>query len=63
MKNNTFEEKMAQLDLIVKDLENSDIKLDDAVKKYKEGIKLEAEIRKMLIEAEEVIVKEIDDIE
>ena len=37
---NTFEEQLEKLEKIVKDLENGDVALDDAINKWSEGMKL-----------------------
>lgn len=61
MENKTFEQLIAELEAVVKDLENKDISLDDAVKKYKLGLELTKLSHEMLKSAEEVIVKEAKD--
>ena len=43
MENKTFEELMAELEQVVKELEDKDISLDDAVKKYQLGLELTKE--------------------
>lgn len=58
MENKTFEELMAELEQVVKELENKDISLDDAVKKYQLGLELTKKSHQMLKDAEAVIVKE-----
>ncbi|HHT54952.1 MAG TPA: exodeoxyribonuclease VII small subunit [Acholeplasma sp.] len=58
MENKTFEELMAELEQVVKELEDKDISLDDAVKKYQLGLELTKKSHQMLKEAEAVIVKE-----
>lgn len=55
----TFEQTILELEKVVKELEDKDISLDDAVKKYKLGLELAKESHKMLVEAEAVIVKEV----
>lgn len=35
-----FEDSLKRLEELVKDLENKDIKLEDAIKKYKEALEL-----------------------
>jgi len=59
MENKTFEELMKELEEVVKSLENKDISLDEAVKKYKLGLELTKTCHDMLKNAEEVIVKEV----
>ena len=58
MEKKSFEELLKQLEQIVKDLENKDIGLDEAVSKYKDGLELSKACYTMLEEAEKVIVKE-----
>ncbi|MDL2292729.1 exodeoxyribonuclease VII small subunit [Acholeplasma sp. OttesenSCG-928-E16] len=58
MEKKSFEELLKELEVTVKELENKDISLDDAVKKYQKGLELSKECYKMLSEAEAVIVKE-----
>ncbi|VEU80611.1 exodeoxyribonuclease VII small subunit [Haploplasma axanthum] len=60
MENKTFEEIMKELETVVKELESKDISLDDAVKKYKRGMELAKKSHQMLKEAEEIIVKEVN---
>lgn len=59
MENKTFEELMKELEEVVKSLENKEISLDEAVKKYKLGLDLTKACHDMLKNAEEVIVKEV----
>lgn len=61
MENKTFEQLMNELEELVKSLEDKDISLDDAVKKYKLGLELTKKCHLMLKEAEEVIVEEVKD--
>lgn len=58
MENKTFEQLMTELEQVVKELENKDISLDDAVKKYQLGLELTQKCHQMLKDAEAVIVKE-----
>ncbi len=55
----TFEQTILELEKVVKELEDKDISLDDAVKKYQLGLELAKQSHKMLVEAEAVIVKEV----
>lgn len=48
----TFEENMNRLGKIVAELEKGDIPLDKAVELYGEGVKLSAECKKQLSEAQ-----------
>lgn len=51
-----FEDALNKLERIVDDLENGELKLDDAIKKYEEGMKLSSLCNKKLNE----IKKRID---
>ncbi len=59
MEHISFEKLLQELEQVVHDLENKDIELDDAVKKYQKGLELSKSCYKMLLEAEKLIVKEI----
>lgn len=48
----TFEENMNRLSKIVAELEKGDIPLEKAVELYGEGVKLSAECKKQLAEAQ-----------
>lgn len=48
----TFEENMNRLGKIVAELEKGDIPLDKAVELYRDGVKLSAECKKQLAEAQ-----------
>ena len=54
---NTFEEQLEKLEKIVKDLENGDVKLDDAINKWSEGMKLANNCNEILESANETITK------
>ena len=55
MAEKSFEEKMLNLELIKKYLEKDDLSLDDAVKKFEDGIKISRECREILDNAEKKI--------
>jgi exodeoxyribonuclease VII small subunit len=57
----TFEEALSELEVLVKELENGEIDLSEAVKKYNEGLKLSKHCHDLLEEAEHVIVKMMKD--
>ncbi|MCK5388815.1 MAG: exodeoxyribonuclease VII small subunit [Candidatus Izimaplasma sp.] len=61
MAEKTFEEALEQLETLVKELENGDIELNDAVKKYNDGMKLSKYCHDLLKNAEGVIVKMMKD--
>lgn len=54
---NTFEEQLEKLEKIVKDLENGDVALDDAINKWSEGMKLANNCNEILENANETITK------
>ena len=57
MGKDNFEGKLEKLETIVKELESGDLPLDEAVKKYEEGIRLSKEAQGMLKDAENVLNK------
>jgi len=61
MKENTFEQALEKLEVLVRELENGEIELNDAVNKYNEGMKLSKYCHDLLKDAEGVIVKMMKD--
>lgn len=61
MAEKTFEQALEELELLVKDLENGEIELNEAVKKYNDGMKLSKHCHDLLKNAESVIVKMMKD--
>ncbi|MBN2605161.1 MAG: exodeoxyribonuclease VII small subunit [Bacilli bacterium] len=61
MAEKTFEQALEELETLVKELENGDIELNVAVKKYNEGMKLSKYCHDLLKSAESVIVKMMKD--
>ena len=59
MEKKSFEALLKELETVVKDLENKDIPLDDAVKKYQIGLELSKQCYQLLEEAEKLVVKDI----
>ena len=53
----TFEESLKRLEEIVKDLENGNVQLDDAINKFKEAMDLSKTCNEKLKNAEENITK------
>ena len=51
----SFEEKINNLEKIVKELENGDVALDDAINKFNEAIKLANSCNKTLEEATKTV--------
>jgi len=54
-KKQTFEETLEALETIVKQLENGDLPLEEAVSKYQEGIKLSKHCHDLLEDADKVL--------
>ena len=61
MAEKTFEEALYELENLVKELEHGDIELNEAVKKYNDGMKLSKHCHDLLKDAEGVIVKMMKD--
>ena len=61
MEKKSFENALDELQVLVRELENGEIDLDDAVKKYNEGMKLSKYCHDLLKDAEGVIVKMMKD--
>ena len=53
----SFEEALTQLDTIVKQLENGDVPLEEALKKFQEGIELSNYCNDILVKAEETVTQ------
>lgn len=53
----TFEESMAALEIIVRDLEQGDVPLEAALEKFKEGIDLSKSCQETLASAEKTLTK------
>ena len=56
-KEKNFEEKLEELELIVRELENGEVNLDDAINKYTEAMKLAKECSDKLSEVSEKVNK------
>lgn len=54
-----FEDQLAELEEIVRKLENGDVALEDAIKEFQNGMKLSESLKKTLDEAEKVLVKAV----
>lgn len=61
MSDKTFEQALLELEQLVKDLEQGDIALNEAVTKYNDGMKLSKHCHDLLEQAEQVIVKLMKD--
>ena len=55
MAEKSFEERMSNLEAIKRELEKDDLSLDDAVKKFEDGMKISRECREILDNAEKKI--------
>ena len=53
----TFEEKLTELESIVKELENGNVDLDSAIKKYTEAMNIAKECSEKLDSAEKAVNK------
>ena len=56
-----FEENLEKLEELVKDLENGNVPLDDAINKYQEAMKIAKVCYEKLKSAEEAITKIVKD--
>lgn len=56
-----FEKTLEQLEKVVKQLENKDISLDEAVKLYNEGLKLSKVCYDLLKESEKLITVKMNE--
>lgn len=61
MKEMNFEESLKELEALVHDLENGEINLDDAIKKYTEAMNLAKNCNEMLNNATEAVNKILQD--
>lgn len=57
MENITFEEALKKLEEIVKELENKELNLEEAVKKYSEGLKISKLCTEKLGDSEQLLLK------
>jgi len=57
----TFEVALKKLETLVKELETGDMELENAVKKYNEGIELAKYCHELLQNAQSVVVKSMKD--
>lgn len=61
MNDKSFEQALEELEVLVKDLENGEIELNQAVTKYNDGMNLVKHCHDLLKNAENVIVKMMKD--
>lgn len=57
----TFEEIMLELEQIVKELENDNLPLEEALKKYQLGIELSKVCHDKLSQAKDIVAKKIEE--
>ncbi|KRK74294.1 exodeoxyribonuclease VII small subunit [Lacticaseibacillus nasuensis] len=57
----TFETKLSQLEQIVTQLEQGDVPLEEALKQFKTGVTLSAELEKTLKSAEQTVTEMVKD--
>lgn len=57
----TFEEKLAQLENIVNQLEQGDVPLEKALDQFKAGVKLSQDLEKTLKTAEKTVTEMVND--
>ncbi|WP_436629598.1 exodeoxyribonuclease VII small subunit [Latilactobacillus sakei] len=57
----TFEENLAQLEVIVNELETGDVPLEKAMTAFKEGVKLSQTLEETLSQAEKAMAKVMAD--
>ncbi len=60
-KEKTFEEKLTELESIIKELENGNVDLDSAIKKYTEAMTIAKECSKKLDEAQKAVNKILEE--
>lgn len=58
---NTFEEQLNELEKIVANLENGNVPLEEALDQFKTGVAISKNLEKTLSQAEETVVKLIND--
>lgn len=66
MKKKSFEEALAKLEQITKELEEGDLSLEEALKSFDEGVKLAAQCNSKLNDAQkkiEILLKKNDGLE
>ena len=59
--NKKFEELLTELESIVKELEGGNLSLEDSIEKYKKGMELSNLCKRLLEQAKEVVVKQMDE--
>ena len=57
----SFEEKLSELGVIVKELESGNVDLDNAINKYTEAMKIASDCSKKLDEAEKAVNKIVNE--
>jgi len=59
MENKSFEELMAELEEVVRKLEDKDASLEDSVKNYTHGLELSKKCNEILTTNEQIVVKKM----
>ena len=59
--NKKFEELLTELENIVKELEGGSLSLEDSIEKYKKGMELSNLCKRLLEQAKEVVIKQMDE--
>lgn len=59
MENKTFEEYLKELETVVKNLENKNISLEDAVKNYTKGLEISKICYEILSTSEKLVVEKM----
>ncbi len=57
----TFEEQLASLQNIVKDLQQGELSLDESIKQFSDGMEIAKNLKQQLNQAEETLAKLVDE--
>ena len=56
-----FEDLLSELDRIVEELESGELDLEQSIEKYKKGIELSSQCKKMLEDAKAEVIKKMEE--
>ena len=56
-----FEDLLSELDRIVEELESGELDLQQSIEKYKKGIELSSQCKKMLEDAKAEVIKKMEE--
>ena len=56
-----FEDLLSELDRIVAELESGELDLEQSIEKYKKGIELSSQCKKMLEDAKAEVIKKMEE--